>query len=983
MAIVLSMMAADAIAIWQFTRTAAPNRRLAQADQTSLSVLRVQLDLSIFRESLTALASTHGIRQFTIEATAVRQKFVEDVARSAELLGSASDTEQDPAIRSALETLRIMLPSQLDTAVELASAGDWAAVSLRLRDQVQDLVDVSSLLVEKVDREVSQQRAAAIESGRRAQRQLTLVLPITALLTLLVAVALGWYATQSITHPLSKLEAAARALAQGDFQHQVAIRGEDELAQLGQVFNDTTQRLAALYETLRTNEARLRLTIDTIPAYVWSALPDGSVDFINQRWLEFSGLSLEQGLGWGWEAAIHPEDRADFVEKWREAIESGKAMETEARVRRADGQYRWLLIRNVPLRDETGKIVKWYGKSSDIDDRKRAEEELRAAETRFRAFVDHATDALFVHDEQGLIVDVNRRACESLGYTREELIGMSPFQFDAALDEVAVQRLVERSRSGENVAFESLHRRKDGIIFPVEVNSRSFWFGDRRFALSLARDITDRKRAEEALHRSESYLAEAQRLSHTGSWALNPRTQQYSYWSDEMHRIWGLNPRNGVPDFETVRERLHPEDRERVLESLNRTLREEKDTADEYRIVLPDGAVKHIYTRRHPVFNSTGQLVEYVGTTMDVTEQYRSRAALEKAFEEIQELKDQLYKENLALREEVVRASMFEEIVGASKPLETVLSQVAKVAPTDSTVLITGETGTGKELIARAIHKRSQRSGRAFVSVNCAALAPSLISSELFGYEKGAFTGATQRHIGRFELADGGTIFLDEVGELPPETQVSLLRVLQEREFERVGGTQSIRVDVRVIAATNRDLTTAIANRSFRQDLFYRFNVFPIAVPPLRDRKEDVLMLVEYFVQRYAIRANKNIRSIGQKTLDLFQSYDWPGNVRELQNVVERSVILTTGDVLRVDESWFSQESSEPPFAVQAPSPLAAGQRQEREIIEAALAESRGRVSGPSGAAARLRVPRSTLESRIRALKINKSQFKFGSRNSS
>jgi predicted ATPase/GAF domain-containing protein len=361
------------------------------------------------------------------------------------------------------------------------------------------------------------------------------------------------------------------------------------------------------------------------------------------------------------------------------------------------------------------------------------------------------------------------------------------------------------------------------------------------------------------------------------------------------------------------------------------------------------------------------------------TEQHRNKAALEKAFEEIRALKDQLYKENLALRDEVVRASMFEEIVGASPALESVLARVAKVGPTDSTVLITGETGTGKELIARAIHKRSRRSGRAFVSVNCSALATSLISSELFGHEKGAFTGATQRRLGRFELAEGGTIFLDEVGELPPETQVALLRVLQERQFERVGGTQSVQADIRVIAATNRDLKAATANGIFRQDLFYRLNVFPIDMPPLRERRDDILMLVEYFVKRYATRAGKNIRSIDKKTLEIFQSYDWPGNIRELQNIIERSVILTSGDVLRVDESWLPKESSLPAPRVQSPRPPADEDRGEREIIEAALAESRGRVWGSGGAAAKLGIPPSTLDYKIKTFKIVKSKFKFRS----
>ena len=362
----------------------------------------------------------------------------------------------------------------------------------------------------------------------------------------------------------------------------------------------------------------------------------------------------------------------------------------------------------------------------------------------------------------------------------------------------------------------------------------------------------------------------------------------------------------------------------------------------------------------------------------DITERKRREEALAKAFEEIKVLKDQLYRENVALRDEVARASMFEEIVGSSKPLRAVLSRIAKVSPTDSTVFITGETGTGKELIARAVHKRSNRSDRAFVSVNCGALAPSLISSELFGHEKGAFTGATQRKLGRFELADGGTIFLDEVGELLPDTQAALLRVLQEREFERVGGAHPIHVDVRVIAATNRDLTAATATGTFRQDLFYRLNVFPIEVPPLRERRDDIRMLLEYFVQRYAGRAGKNIRSIDKKTLDLLLAYDWPGNIRELQNVIERSVILSSGDVFSVDELWLSKESSQPVSRDQAMPSSKGKPDTEREIIEAALAESRGRVSGPSGAAVKLRIPPSTLETRIKALKINKSQFKFG-----
>jgi formate hydrogenlyase transcriptional activator len=380
------------------------------------------------------------------------------------------------------------------------------------------------------------------------------------------------------------------------------------------------------------------------------------------------------------------------------------------------------------------------------------------------------------------------------------------------------------------------------------------------------------------------------------------------------------------------------------------------------------------------------QVASQIAIAVENTSAYReitqARAELEKALEENQRLKDRLQDENLALREQIDQALMFEEIVGASPPLRAVLSRVSKVAPTDSTVLLTGETGTGKELIARAIHKRSQRSSRAFVSVSCAAIPPSLIASELFGHEKGAFTAATQRRLGRFELADEGTLFLDEIGELPAETQITLLRVLQEREFERVGGNQRIRADVRVIAATNRDLESAIASGTFRGDLFYRLNVFPIEIPPLRERRGDIPLLVEYFIGHFARKAGKSFRGITKKTLDLLLSYPWPGNIRELQNVVERSVIVCETDNFSVDESWLSRQ----PVASEPKSPLELSQKlaaHEKEMIVAALRESGGRVSGPSGAAAKLGIHRSTLESKIASLRINKYRFKTpsGSKN--
>jgi PAS domain S-box-containing protein len=405
----------------------------------------------------------------------------------------------------------------------------------------------------------------------------------------------------------------------------------------------------------------------------------------------------------------------------------------------------------------------------------------------------------------------------------------------------------------------------------------------------------------------------------------------------------------------------HPDDWERLTSETQSKFLSGIPHEYEARLLRKDGKYRCFLFRWNPLRDEQGCITRWYAAATDI--------------EDRRQAEQRLQNENVALREEIDRASMFEEIVGISRALHAVLSRVSKVAPTDSTVLITGETGTGKELVARAIHRRSHRSSRAFVSVNCAAVPRDLIASELFGHEKGAFTGATQRRLGRFELAEGGTIFLDEIGELPAETQIALLRVLQEHEFGRVGGSGSLRTNVRVIAATNRNLEAAIAAGTFRSDLFYRLNVFPIEVPPLRERQEDIPVLVDYFIDRYARKAGKSIRGVNKKSLELLQSYAWPGNIRELQNVIERSVIVCDTENFSVDESWLSRQ----PRSTGSKSQLELSQKlasHEREIIEGALRESGGRVSGPSGAAAKLGIPGSTLETKIRSLKIDKNRFK-------
>lgn len=490
-------------------------------------------------------------------------------------------------------------------------------------------------------------------------------------------------------------------------------------------------------------------------------------------------------------------------------------------------------------------------------------------------------------------------------------------------------------------------------------------------ALREAVERAELARTAQSLSRSEVYLAEAQRLSHTGSFAWDFASGEI-YWSPETFRIFGYDPETRITIDHVIR-RTHPDDLAFLREALERIPREQANFELEHRLLMPDGSTKHLRVVGRRAVNAAGR-TELLGAVSDITERRRGEAELQQALEEIRKLRDILFKENLALREEVAKASMFEEIVGESPALRAVLARVAKVAPTDSTVLITGETGTGKELVARAIHKRSNRAARAFITVNCAATPATLIASELFGHEKGAFTGALQRRLGRFELAEGGTLFLDEVGELPAETQIALLRVLQEREFDRLGGSQPIRADVRVIAATNRDLESSIATGLFRKDLFYRLNVFPIQTPALRERREDIPTLIDYFVHRYARKAGRKIRTIEPRTLELLSAYSWPGNIRELQNIIERSVIVCESDVFSVDPSWISRETPPATQAIASAAKRPAGA--ERAEIEAALAASGGRVSGPSGAAVLLNMPASTLESKIRTLKINKFRFK-------
>jgi formate hydrogenlyase transcriptional activator len=596
-------------------------------------------------------------------------------------------------------------------------------------------------------------------------------------------------------------------------------------------------------------------------------------------------------------------------------------------------------------------------------------DETRKSKAQLETIIDTIPTVAWQAEPDGSIRYFNQRWHEYTGLSPEESHGwgwtiiIHPEDKQGAMDKWLLQVLPSK-KAAEIVAR---LRRFDGEYRWFMVRVEPFfdesgnvirWYGAET-------DIEDLKQAQVKLRQDEQEL---RRITDAIPQAIIVQRPDGTpiYANQVLLKYTGLT-------FEDVqalgfRARVfHPHDLERLRDERQNALAIGEPFEIEQRARRNDGQYRWFLIRYNPLRDDNGHVIRWYATGTDI--------------EDRKQAEEKMRNENLALREVIADSSMFDEIVGSSQSFRRVLSQVAKVARTDSTVLILGETGTGKELIAGAIHKRSNRASRAFIRVNCAAIPPSLIASELFGHEKGAFTGALQRRLGRFEAAAGGTIFLDEIGDLPGETQLALLRVLQEREFERIGSNQPISVDVRVVAATHRDLKAAVSEGTFRADLFYRLNVFPIEIPPLRKRGDDIPLLVEYLIERYARKAGKKIRHITKKTLELFQRYDWPGNIRELQNVIERAVILCDGDEFAVDESWLKPESPRPSGpAAASPSMLADGQRalaqREREMIEAALAACKGRVSGPFGAASRLAMPRQTLDSRIKALQINKHGFK-------
>src|SRR3989449_986507 len=658
-------------------------------------------------------------------------------------------------------------------------------------------------------------------------------------------------------------------------------------------------------DLLRRSERELRELIETIPEMAWTAAPDGAATFVNGRWSVYTGLSLEGTVGLGWKFAVHPDDLERHLQKWQASVASREPFEHEVRFRRAvDGQYRWFLVRGVPLRDERGEVLKWYGIATDIEDRKRAEQALSVQNDRLLLLLKLTNQITSKLELRELLraISANIREVMDCDVVHISLPDAASGQFRVhAMD----------FPEGKGFVKEEM------LITPVGVAKRAL-----ETLEPAVRNIADRDEFPPDYY--ELLIAE------------------------------GVKDQCVIP--------LVTRGRAIGVLAIART-------------------TEGPFVREDVEFlrEASGQIAIAIENSL--------------AFQEVSELKEKLMQEKLYLEEEIRGDMDFDQIVGHSPALKHVLQLVETVATSDSTVLLLGETGTGKELVARAIHDRSRRKDRTFVKINCAAIPTGLLESELFGHEKGAFTGAITQKIGRLELADQGTLFLDEVGDIPIEIQPKLLRALQEREFERLGSTFTRKVNIRLIAATNRDLEQMIAAREFRGDLYYRLNVFPIRIPPLRERKEDIPLLASYFVQTFAKRMQKRVDAVPTAVMKALTAWEWPGNVRELENFIERAVILTRGRSLeapltelrkmRIDEPKPEANHEDIAHIVKEAIKALHGDNviaekhggKQRDAIVRALTEAKGRVGGADGAAARLGINRTTLLARMKKFGINPRDY--------
>jgi PAS domain S-box-containing protein len=734
-------------------------------------------------------------------------------------------------------------------------------------------------------------------------------------------------------------------------------------------------RATRLARIVKSNEERLALAQEAagIGTFDWN-IQTGKLLW-NENLESIYGFDRGSfgGKSENWQERVHPEDlprcEAEIAQSIRE-MRSG--WQSEYRIFRADTrEMRWVYAKARFFFDDDGKPVRMLGINMDITDRKVADTARQSSELKFSGIVNSAMDAIISVDESQNVILFNTAAEKMFGYAASEMIGKS---VDTLIPEHYRQSHTEHFRTFGETGVTSramgqlgaiYGRKSDGTQFPIEASISQIKTNGERTYTVIMRDITERKRAEQALRTSEAKFRNMADTAPVLIWVSGP-DKLCNYFNQGWLKFTGRSIEEELGSGWT--EGIHPEDRARCLDSFDIAFESRESFQIEYRLRAANGEYRWIYDSGTPRFSTEGEFLGFIGSCIDITDRKRAEESIKKAHAELNELKNQLQAENIVLQEEIKLAHPGTSMVGQGKAIQYLQYKIEQVAQTNSSVLILGETGTGKELVARAIHEQSRRKDRPLIKVNCAALSPTLIESELFGHERGAFTGAASRKIGRFELANHGTLFLDEIGELPRELQSKLLRVLQEGEFERLGSSQTIKVDVRIIAATNRNMEAAIEKGVFREDLWYRLNVFPITVPPLRQRREDIPLLVEHFAKVFSVSVGKPINEISAATIRKLCDYSWPGNIRELANVVERAVINSKGPVLHIADQLEPLATFESPNA--KTRTLA---EQERDYIIRVLEEAHWKIDGPNGAAELLGLNPSTLRARMAKLGIRRS----------
>ena len=703
----------------------------------------------------------------------------------------------------------------------------------------------------------------------------------------------------------------------------------------------------------------LRKMIDTIPGFVWSAKPDGSVVYLSQRGFEYTGYSFDEIKNWKWRGIdiFHPDDIPYILDAWNRIINSGKPGEIQGRMRRYDGEYLWMLLRVTPLFDENGNLAAWWGIDFEIDKRKKAEDKLRKIEA-------YIAEAQKLSGTGGFSINIstNELWCSEETFSIAGFeTGTKPTVEDAfgrvhPDDKQMVRDILDRCiAEGKYLDYEIRFLMPDGLIKYVHVAAHLIKFNTGSpEVVGAVSDISQMRLAEKKLYQKEMEFRQIVEavpcliivMSSDGK-CLYANSKLLDYTGYKQEDVIASNFHVRI---------FHPDDIDNTSGKRDQALFKGIPFELEQRILGKDGKYRWFLTRFNPLTDDNERVVRWYTTATDIDDRKQHE--------------EKVQKENIALREEIDKSANL-DIIGNSKHVQNIHHLISLVALTNSSVLILGETGTGKELVARIIHNSSYRRDKIMIKVNCATLPANLIESELFGHERGSFTGAVERRIGKFELANHSTLFLDEVGELPLGLQVKLLRVLQEKEFERVGGKETIKIDVRIIAASNKNLQKEVKDGNFRKDLYYRLNVFPITVPPLRERKNDIPILADHFLAKYSKNIGKKINNISNKAMEELISYNWPGNVRELEHLIERSVILNNDTI---NEILLPQIE---PIGVndKKDSPIKTIHQNEHDYILSVLKKCKGKKAGTDGAAVLLGVPVSTLNSKIKKLGITKEQI--------